>query len=66
MSTGKGNYAPVVIALLSAGCVEDVVEPDVATNEQALVLPSGAIEATSITLSNGDAADVYAPSVPRR
>ncbi|HEY5949417.1 MAG TPA: hypothetical protein VIV40_28175 [Kofleriaceae bacterium] len=35
-----------------------------AQREQAIVLPSALIEATTITLPNGDAADVYAPTVP--
>ena len=57
--------AGLMAIVMSFGCAE---EPDVALaqDEQAIVVPRELIAMTTITLPNGDTADVFAPIVPRR
>lgn len=58
----------ILVAITStlAACADGAPEDDLETTEQTLVLPPGVIETSTVTLSNGDLADVYAPRVPRR
>src|SRR5512139_991941 len=52
------------ITFCLVGCA-DQPTPDLAESEQAILIPSSWIETTTITLPNGDTADVFAPAVPR-